>query len=377
MQRPDWLGPFKISEDEYTQFEAQAQTQGRPVLEILIEAGKLNELKYLAWESGRTKLPFLKTLFFNATPPLHLWKSLNFAECRKHGVLPIAEWDGHVIWGKLTSEPTPFDKMVPRSIFLLAPCSGLVKYFSLWRENFPQDTPTPEVVIEQEMPTGLVMTNMSSEASAADLSSGLTLDAPAGLNLSITTTNNIDMPAGLISRPEPPPIHPPQAPGGSSAAAEGLTQAMKQTKNQDELADLTLSTWLKSFDKSMILLHEENKLSFWRWAGAWEAKFNVGEMIPLNTPSVFKIVVDTQQPYHGHVSPSPVNEHVFKLLLSGQYPEHITVVPVVVSGNVVVLIMGLCSKEKGKKLSLDLLSEHGKAFAENLIRFAQSQKKAG
>jgi len=152
---------------------------------------------------------------------------------------------------------------------------------------------------------------------------------------------------------------------------------MRLATSQDGLAETFLGAWQNYFLQIMILLFKNNQLCIWWHNHQFKGQFNRGEVIPLDTPSVFKIVADTGHPYHGYVSQGPVNDQFFQITNNGQYPEHLTIIPVLSGDHVVAMALGLCSREMGKGIILSKLEEDARLFSSSLTKIPSSIKKTG
>ena len=115
----------------------------------------------------------------------------------------------------------------------------------------------------------------------------------------------------------------------------------------------------------------------WWHNNRWQNTIEKGEKVPLDTPSIFKIVVDSGHPYHGRVVPSEVNDLFFQKTNGGEYPEHVTLVPVLAQDRAVALLMGTCSQDTGSHLVLSRLENDAQTFATALMRVKSIAKKAG
>lgn len=204
---------------------------------------------------------------------------------------------------------------------------------------------------------------------------------PAPLPPPLPQTNpSIKLPPPIMVAP--PPLHAPAMPapatikseGVPTIAAEELPSKLKGANNLDDLLSAMLGGWKNYFDQVMILLFQSNQLIMLRWHGDWKGTITKGETINLDSPSIFKIVGDSGQPYHGYVSPGPVNDAFFKKTNGGNYPEHVTVMPVIVEKRVAAMVFGSCSKLAGKALHLPRLEEHSAHLASGLLRLLPLQK---
>ena len=258
-------------------------------------------------------------------------------------------------------------------------------------ETKPELPPVPSAPKENaiDAPLGLFMPASTGpektvvpegQATAAFDFSNLTVTNATNLpTATITQTQTKTQTATIQSPPPTPPPMPPRTPAANVTAIhmtpppppisnDALTSQLLACPNQDLLGQTLIAGWTSYFEKTMILLFQNNQLITWKQGGNWAAHLPMGTAIPLDTPSIFKIVVDTARPYHGYVSPGAINDGFFKQTNGGQYPEHVSIIPVVADGNVVAMLMGGCSKAQGLTLTLPKLEEHAGAFSAVLMR---------
>jgi len=151
---------------------------------------------------------------------------------------------------------------------------------------------------------------------------------------------------------------------------------MRLAATQDGLAETFMGAWQNYFQQVMILLFQNEQLCIWWDNSQFNGQFNRGEVISLEESSVFKIVADTMNPYHGYVSPGPINDKFFQLTNGSQYPEHLTIVPVVSGDHVVAMLLGTCGEEAGKTIILHKLEEDAKLFCSSLLKTSAALKNA-
>ncbi len=189
------------------------------------------------------------------------------------------------------------------------------------------------------------------------------------------TSPSISMPSMI---PQPAAILNPVVPTKSipTIPLDQLESRMRLATTQDSLAETFMGAWQNYFQQVMILLYQNNRLTIWWHNFQFTGQFNRGEVIPLDTPSVFKIVADTGHPYHGYVSQGPVNDKFFQVTNRGQYPDHLTIIPVVSADHVVAMLLGTCNREVGKGITLQKLEEEARLFSTSLMRTSNPVKKA-
>jgi len=189
---------------------------------------------------------------------------------------------------------------------------------------------------------------------------------------------------GWTPNPNASTMQAPTAPAGNTSPTgittiplEQLESALKLSSNQNFANRALIGGWQNLFDQVMIFSFVQNTLSISAANERWKNKITIGEKVALDTPSIFKIVVDTSHPYHGYVVPGSINEAFFKLANGGEYPQHVTLIPLVRDGHFEGIIMGCCTQVASRSLILEKLEHHGKLFADTLARFATPKQKAG
>jgi hypothetical protein len=404
LQKPQWAQQFKIDDTTWANLCSESANKNVTPLDTALDKGLLNENKLILWDRQNSGLPSITAVFFNAQPPFAMWEKQDFSWCRKHACLPLGEWDGHTYWAKLSGEPIETPPGSTGVIWVLAPWTGLKKWFSQWEAKVSASkeaskNQVQEIDIPQSLKldglnelTGITQTKSTKSSLEDMMPTGLSLDGPVGLNLNAES----DGPVGL-SLPPPvmatpimtPPAPPPPAAMPAMQVAQPTTTSiptipvdqllgrLKMALNQEELAMSLMGAWQNYFSKVMILLFQNNQLIIWRWNGLWKGQVKTGDVIPLDTPSIFKIVADTGTPYHGYVSAGPINDRFFQQTDGGQYPEHLSIIPVVAQSRVVAMLFGTCTKDAGRQLILGRLEEHGNHFASALMRLLNPVQKAG
>lgn len=142
----------------------------------------------------------------------------------------------------------------------------------------------------------------------------------------------------------------------------------KNTTLLGEKIKTTLSQMKTQFEKSMILTLDDQETQ--AMAFAWDENFkdvkDAASSIILNSPSIFNIVSSTQKPFHGYISPNPINESFFADWNNGRVPEHVTIAPILIKEKVVGMLMGFGTKNTYNKISLNLAEKLSNEFVKGL-----------
>lgn len=186
-----------------------------------------------------------------------------------------------------------------------------------------------------------------------------------------------------IPMPQPAPIAPPQAapvapptpvmaPPPPSPVVPVHASVPTPAAPQSAEFDGILHALKKYFDQTMVLLFTNGNLEPKAWDATWTKSAHAQNMIDVTTPSIFRIVNETQHPYHGHIIPNSVNESFFNNWNKGQYPEHITICPIIHEKKIYGMVLGATTKEGAKKYQL----HHVQEIANDTFAMLSSSKAA-
>ena len=94
---------------------------------------------------------------------------------------------------------------------------------------------------------------------------------------------------------------------------EELETSLQLAHNQETLAGIFMNSWELKFDQIMIFLYTKKSLTI-RWKNKkWKGNFKTDDKVNFDSPSIFKIVMDSNHPYHGYVVKSAGNDAFFKM----------------------------------------------------------------
>ncbi|MGE3975184.1 MAG: hypothetical protein AB7F59_11730 [Bdellovibrionales bacterium] len=181
---------------------------------------------------------------------------------------------------------------------------------------------------------------------------------------------------------QPPPAAPSPLPATPTpvAAPPPVAHYFDPNTNPQGLPDSGIQPVFEKmrthFEKSMILLMSGPHLQPYQWDPSWTANNSYPFEVSLQTPSVFKIVVDSVQPYHGYMRPSAVNDSFFKRWNNGQYPAHLTAVPISVQNDMLGILVGISQQEKTDLTSLNQCQALAHEIAVKLKQVLETPKAA-
>ena len=129
------------------------------------------------------------------------------------------------------------------------------------------------------------------------------------------------------------------------------------------------------FQKSMILIRQEDQLIPWKWDEEFEKTASKkGSNVDLKKASPFRIVTRTHKPYHGHLVHSDVLETFLEDWNQSSTPDHLTIVPLEFEGELfgVILAIGQISAYNNSSLQLaeKLAVDFTQAIQNNAIEAA-------
>lgn len=377
-------------------------TQDGSVLEVALLEERLSESDYMEWAQKTHFWPLLQGGFFTAhepNPELLRKRSLNWSRT----LIPVAEWDEVLIVAGLEAP----ESLPEGCAFVLARMADLSPWWEELKVHLESSTPTEDSA-PVEQPEGIMISTNDAPAPAlsfADLKMqkiDLTLkpaaSAPAPVQSStkietnaegekvevtsisfeatenLTKTNfgnsaidELTMTRTSVEAPPPMPSTPVNVTASSTPMPHHQLIAVSKRPGFNDQAQQLLTQMGAYFSKSLIFGLTEATDSFVPFL--WADQFGVESAkapVPLNDPSIFAIVANTEKPYHGIVIPNPVNDSFFAHWNSGQTPPHVTIVPIFFDGRMVGAAMGFAeeAQELGtlratERFSLDFTKKLG------------------
>lgn len=171
-------------------------------------------------------------------------------------------------------------------------------------------------------------------------------------------------PASIFEEPKAPVTHPEvepaekpvgrmsrtgaeaRRPSRSISPAE-LDEMLAGVRTRDDVAQVILS-YAQNFVRRACLLVVKRDTAY-GWAGYGEGISPAavrGIMIPLSQPSVFRTVKETQAPFLGPISETPVSRR-FLAAFGGAEPQTIVTVPIAYGGNLIAIFYGDNGADRG------------------------------
>lgn len=390
MSLPSWKEHFTQPVTGFDPVEAQGLTE----LGYALIHNQIDEQEYLSWARAQFEMCSVDMNFFQKHPaPLQLLKRLKESYAWGPEILPMLEWDGHLIVLALEKPTIEIPKEL-KPIVLLAPVRELHRYWSECLEQL--ESAVAETPEGESLEAGGLLEGISLEPPSAVTGldfSGIRPKTPDDTaiitrieNTKIENTKtqkpkpkelkNTDLEATQTdARVSPPPTteisieintviaKSPPKPLATKAAPSILAPKTPEKIATPEVIKKAEPQVLAVVNPSAPILSEKVLLALSQYAHIYESRCfvefqpeqktarvtqwpsdaNVSmtpTSMPLDQDSFLKIVAKTQKPYHGHLVKTPVVEQFFKEINKGQIPENVTLVPVVKNGDVVGALMG-------------------------------------
>lgn len=361
MSSGTWTEFFKDKLAKLEDNFKQEAPEGVSLLGFALKNHFISSVDYTAWAQGNYLLPVIKKDFFQTK--VHdaiewlTWKNLYTWNAE---VQPLAKWDDHMIVGCLEI-PLNFPLEL-KPIFILCDFQNLE---SLWQlRTQPQDSKNS------------ILTSSNPKPSVKPPSSKLNISASPEMILlddeeisfppppAEDSLGNLEIPEGLQSEVTSDFSY---LKKNSEVKEETRTQTIHTTTtasapgNSKYILNLlfdshsaTFRTKCESlftklhahFEKTMILSldAEEETLHPHFWDNRFVGGSGSNNTIPLNSPSVFKIVHVSQKPFHGPIVVNAINEKFFDEWNQGVIPSHVTIIPLIINSRIAGMILSVGEK---------------------------------
>ncbi len=339
-----WTNFFKKNLEK---LEDSFKKQGPMELSLLgfaIKNNFVSSKEYIEWAQQAYSLPIVNPSFFKT-------HSSSFAEWTKWKNLykwrleiqPLADWDGHLIVGCLEI-PMNFPLEL-KPIFLLCEFNDLENIWKIKNQPTLNTGENPEFILLDDSE---VTVNTNSDLVLAEeileIPEGLA-EAPAAVTLDLALKNNHQKNRDDLTKTQSTAVL--KSPSSNANPNYILNVLFDQHSNDFRAKTNVLFEKLRSyFEKSMILGldPEEKNLRPHIWDNHFVPSTSTNHTIPLDSPSIFKIVSVSQKPFHGHIVVNNINEKFFDDWNQGTIPAHVTIVPLIINNRIAGMIISLGGK---------------------------------
>jgi len=127
-----------------------------------------------------------------------------------------------------------------------------------------------------------------------------------------------------------------------------------QTQELEEELTLGFTKAYQFYRNLMILKIKDNVVIPMRWDPSYKKPKSL-QGIPLNQPSIFRIVVRTKKPFHGPVTSNSINDQFIEHWFDGHKPNYLTIHPLFFEKECVGLLLGASDETLDRKDSLHLM----------------------
>lgn len=323
----------------------------------LVEMGYLDEYELSYFLSKKTGIPHASPEQLMEVPP-HVTKLIPEETVRKHKVMPVALNNRKLTLAMV--DPTNFgviDDISFSTGFIVVPVivpelrmvTAMEKHYSIRREmryisveggsrnrnlqgKAPALAQTPPVLARVTIPTPPPAPK-SEEWLAPGEAEILELELPLleefGFSDACDEKPSLDPLAGSTLYQKAPE---------KDYSLEAVTKGLADAEDRDSIADLVTGHAAQQYDRVALFLHKGGKATGWV---AQVGKKPVPEFealeIPLDGPSVLKLVDESKSFYLGPLPPTPGNA-LLADALGGGLPAHNLLVPLMMMGRVVAVL---------------------------------------
>ena len=282
----EWQKIFNIhsnSLDKLKEWQSKDPARSKySLLYLALEHGLLSMEAYLKWAKQKHRMPLIKErFFFEQEPDWKVWQEIKKQLPWSMEILPLFQWKGQLFVVCLEKPVEEWNQAIRNMGFHAQFILGSIQGIKIWHKKLFSQPKSPDNYLGE-----------SSEPSSA---------------------------VPKISVAE---------------AKEGL---YKEVDYDNAEIKETFIEMEKSFESCMILRLKENELSLrpWLWNSYCQQMRGEQKMeeecIDLSQRSIFRIVYRSQQPYHGYIVPSPINQQFFNQWNGRKVPQHITICPILIN----------------------------------------------
>lgn len=287
---------------------------------------------------------------------------------------PIYEWDGLLYVAFSSAHPPKVKKVIP-VVFVMSTTAVLAPIWNRLRNGGKGNEPSFEAPA-LENPENTSAINVPELTGSRINHLMPSPEAPEGFDLGSAHIPELSSPMDheldLLNSPEEVPVVAPDLSSSRSRGASG-----NPSKAGSELSNVTVTTssaWAGllgqmefHFLKYMILLIDGDIAHPWQWSD----KFFCGQdpqVIPLTTPSPFRVVLRTNKSYHGQVVNTATGEAFFDLWNEGQTPDHLTLAAIQQDDKLMGILLGIGDREANTRHSLLAAEKLAQEIAKMIIQ---------
>ena len=301
----EWQKAFNIPEEKIQALEkwcleGGAERSQQSLLYWALDHKLLSMKEYLQWAKQKYQMPRIKESFFSEqNPNLSFWSQVRKQLPWSQELLPLFQWKNQVFIACLERPKEEWRQVFQNRGFQSQFVLGSIEGMKLWHQKLFSESASPESA-SQSFHTGPPSN-------------------PFG-----HTTSHINPPSDQAGHTK---VGIAEAQKGFYQESEHLSPEVKEAFAEME----------KIFEACMVLKFETSTSSLlpWQWNDYCQQmrgeQSRDKEKIDIHEKSIFRIVHRSQQPYHGYIVASPMNQQFFNQWNDRRVPEHITVCPILIN----------------------------------------------
>lgn len=341
--------------------------QGQSPIYWLLKNNKIPTKNYFDWAKNHYGFAVLKSDFFKTAEAQGLAQNLQSESDLGPSIsqgepLALMNWDGIQFYAGAIPPENP---LKPSERFLFAHPQDLESLLSS-RNSSATD------LFEQEVPLSEAPEGLSfGEATVVDAN----IEVPEGLSgLSLPelktedqleTNAQVEVPEGILSfeqhsEPEGTEASPIEAP---SIETENIAPIMKKLVPKPEYANV-YSHLETSYRSSILLEFNGQNLIPVQWSHTLTPKATVSPK-DLSSPSAFRIVTKTSQPYLGHIVDTPVNTEFFTQWFGSQLPQRVLLQPIFNDKFLIGVYLAVCDSETKNHILISKAEDLGSKLSQS------------
>lgn len=155
-----------------------------------------------------------------------------------------------------------------------------------------------------------------------------------------------------------------------------MTMRFDNCQTYEEAAEAAFRLVSPPYQKAMTLVFQGGLLKPWKWTQEFQPTKEKPDSIDLVPPSVFRIVYNTLQPYHGRVVPNDVNSRFFDQVAMGRIPTTLTIAPILIDRQVAGMLLCAVDGDINSRTSLALVERVAEQMGDALKRIRSNKAAA-
>lgn len=320
-----WIEHFGVPHSTLESWQLEVP-QGMPLLFWCLMESKIPFKDYAQWAKESYGLSLLNPKFFENSSSMNIKNSVEASPSWSPWHVPIAQWDGSTFVGCVE----PPEEAHPSCVYVLAPPVELNEFY---KQIFPE----PEAIsseaegpqgfkLDLDMPAGLNL-NLEAPPPLPDFSQFekpseevTTFSVPEGLNLSELSSPTAVIEDTSVDK-EMTESHTQIHPSITQVSSEPSPAPKKPLSTDFNLSDWWQEAKTQFADCYILVGDVDTAKLIWKNGDSFD-----GSQISLTPPSLFRIAVRTQKPYHGFVVDNEIHKEFFKSLGLAKFPKTVTAI---------------------------------------------------